>query len=129
MLMDFYSKGNISKGLNATFITLIPKRVVANKITEFRLISLILAPYKIIAKNLANRIREFIHEVVDGNQYAFIKGRQILDTILIVNECVEDYTRREKKGVIVKLDMEKTYDKTDWDFVDYTMARKGFGSK
>lgn len=67
--------------------------------------------------------------MVDGNQYAFIKGRQILDTILIVNECVEDYTRREKKGVIVKLDMEKTYDKTDWDFVDYTMARKGFGSK
>lgn len=127
--MDFYSKGNISKDLNATFITLIPKRIVANKITEFRLISLILAPYKIIAKNLANRIREFIHEVVDGNQYAFIKGRQILDTILIVNECVEDYTRREKKGVIVKLDMEKTYDKTDWDFVDYTMARKGFGSK
>lgn len=128
--MDFYSKGNISKGLNATFITLIPKRVVANKITEFRLISLILAPYKIIAKNLANRIREFIHEVVDGNQYAFfIKGRQILDTILIVNECVEDYTRREKKGVIVKLDIEKTHDKTDWDFVDYTMARKGFGSK
>lgn len=70
---------------------------------------------------------DVMHQVVDGNQYAFIKGKQILDGILIANEYVEEYKRR-KKGVIVKLDSEKAYDKTDWDFLDYIMARKGFGS-
>lgn len=48
---------------------------------------------------------------------------------LIANESVEDYTRQNKKGVIVKLDLEKAYDRTDWDFLEYTMAKKGLGSK
>lgn len=34
--------------------------------------------------------------------------------------------RRKQKGVMVKLDLETAYDKTDWEFLDYTMARKGF---
>lgn len=35
--------------------------------------------------------------------------------------------RRKQKGVMVKLDLETAYDKTDWEFLDYTMARKGLG--
>lgn len=42
---------------------------------------------------------------------------------------MEDYTRRKHKGVVVKIDLEKAYDKTDWDFLDYIMARKDFDSK
>lgn len=29
--------------------------------------------------------------------------------------------------MIVKLDLEKANDKTDWDFLDYVLARKGLG--
>lgn len=56
-------------------------------------------------------MQEVLHE--DRNQYAFIKGRYILDSILIANECVEDYRRRKQKGMIAKLDLEKAYDKTN----------------
>lgn len=58
-----------------------PKKIGANRIQEFRPISLTSALYKIIAKVLSNRIRDVLHEVIDGNQYAFIKERQILDSI------------------------------------------------
>lgn len=44
-----------------------------------------------------------------------------------MNECVEDY-RRKQKGVVVKLDLEKVYEKTDWYCFNYVMARKGFGA-
>lgn len=84
----------------------------ANCIQDFRPISLISAPYKIISKVLSNRIREVLHEIIDGNQYAFIKGRQIVDSILIANECIEDYKGRKQKGVVLKLDLEIAYDKT-----------------
>lgn len=67
---------NIFKALNNTFITLIQKKTRANTIQDFRPINIISVPYKIIAKVLSNRIREVIHQVVDGNQHAFIKGRQ-----------------------------------------------------
>lgn len=119
----------ISKGLNSTFITLIPKKFEANRIQDFLPISLITAPYKRISKVLSNRIREVLHEVIKGNQYAFIKGRQIIDSILIANECIEDYRRRKHRGVVIKLDLEKAHDKTDWKLLDYIMARTAFGAK
>lgn len=31
-----------------------------------------------------------------------------------------------KRGVVIEIDIENAYDKIDWDFVDYVMARKGF---
>lgn len=35
--------------------------------------------------------------------------------------------REGKKGVIVSLDFEKTYDRVSWDFLDKVLQRKGFG--
>lgn len=58
----------------------------------------------------------------------FIKERNILDSILVENECIEVFKRRKQKRVIVKLDLEKAYYKINWDFLDYVMARKGFGA-
>lgn len=115
LLDEFHSNGIISRGLT---LSPIPKKVGANSIQDFQPISLVSASYKIISKVLSNRIREVLHEIIDGNQYAFIKGRQIVDSILIANECVEDYRRRKQKGVVLKLDLEKAYDKTDWNFLD-----------
>lgn len=40
---------------------------------------------------------------------------------------MEDYIRRKQKGVVM-LDLEKTYDKTDWNFLDFVLARKGVGA-
>lgn len=104
LLREVHSHGNISKSRNSTFITLPLKKARANRIQDFRSISFVSAPYKIITEVLSNRVQEVLLDVIDGNQYAFIKGRQILDSILIANECVEDYTRRKHKGVVVKID-------------------------
>lgn len=51
-----------------------------------------------------------------------------MDSILIANECVKEY-RRKKKGWVVELALEKVFDRTDWDFLDFIMARKGFVSR
>lgn len=47
-----------------------------------------------------------------------------MDNVLIANESVEDYSQQRKKGLVLKLDLEKAYDFTDWDFLDYIMARR-----
>ena len=43
--------------------------------------------YKILAKVLSNRLKNVMGELISSTQNAFIHRRQILDLILIANEC------------------------------------------
>lgn len=43
-------------------------------------------------------------------QSAFIEGKQIMDSVLITNECIEDRWLSQKNWVICKLDLKKAYD-------------------
>lgn len=112
-----------------TFLTLISKKKGANAIKDFRLVSLISPLYKILAKVLSNWIQEIIQEAIDGNQLAFVKDRNIMDYILIVDETIVEYHRTKKRGTLINLDLETTYDYMDWEFLDYVMACKWFGSE
>lgn len=48
MLNEFHQNGELVKGINPSFIVLIPKKDVANGLGDYRPISLIVGFYKII---------------------------------------------------------------------------------
>ena len=58
LITEFYNTGNISQSLNATDIVLIPKKLQAIHVTDYRPISLTNVAYRLIAKSLANRLKE-----------------------------------------------------------------------
>ncbi|PNX56231.1 cysteine-rich receptor-like protein kinase, partial [Trifolium pratense] len=66
-------------GINSTFIALIPKTDSPQRLNDFRPISLVGSLYKILAKVLANRLRQVMGSVISEAQTAFVKNRQILD--------------------------------------------------
>ncbi|XP_077224226.1 uncharacterized protein LOC143857676 [Tasmannia lanceolata] len=74
-------------------------------------------------------IFRFFKEFFEDTQSAFVSKRQILDCSLIANEVIDSYSRSGFGGVLCKLDMEKAYDRVDWECLDYLLGRMGFGNR
>jgi hypothetical protein len=64
VFQDFHAHSKFVKSLNATFITLIPKKSGALDLKYFRPISLVSEVYKIIALVLANRLRKVVVKII-----------------------------------------------------------------
>ena len=94
---------------------------------EYRPISLVSCIYKLLAKVLANSLRDVLDEMIEPNQFSFIKGRQILDCSLVAKEVIDEIKKKRIGGLIFKMDFEKAYDSVDWFFLDAIMAKMGFG--
>ena len=126
---EFYQHCKFEKSLNATFIALIPKKNDASNIRDFRPISLVGSLYKILAKVLANRLKVVLDKLISEYQNSFVGGRQIFDSVLIANECVDSRMKSKIPGVICKLDIEKAYDNVNWEALLKLLKKMGFGEK
>jgi hypothetical protein len=49
-------------------------------------------------------------------QTTFMKGRNILDGVVVMYEVVHELHSKKLSGVILKLYFEKAYDKVQWSF-------------
>ncbi|GJY70863.1 putative RNA-directed DNA polymerase [Tanacetum coccineum] len=126
---EFENTAYIPRGCNSSFITLIPKIDDPLTIGEFRPISLIGCQYKIIAKILANRLSLVIPSVIGEVQMAYIKGRQIIDGPLIVDEIISWAKKYKKRLMFLKVDFEKAFDSLNWSFLFSIMEQMGFSRK
>ncbi|XP_039020114.1 uncharacterized protein LOC120151856 [Hibiscus syriacus] len=81
------------------------------------------------APAIVNQLKPLMSVCIAENQCAFVPGRRISDNFLVTHELIL-YLKGSKNGpnkwAAIKLDMEKAYDRVEWDFVLNVMLRMGF---
>jgi hypothetical protein len=95
------------------FLTLVLKIKSPQSLGDFRPISLLGCLYKLLAKVLAARLAKVMGSLVSHSQTAFLKGRQLVDGVLVVNEVIYFAKKSSKECLILKVDFEKAYDSVD----------------
>ncbi|XP_058092672.1 uncharacterized protein LOC131239131 [Magnolia sinica] len=124
---DFLAGGPLPRAFQCTLICLIPKKSNPEHIGDFRPISLCNIIVKIFSKVIASRLAVHLPTIISDEQGTFVRGRSIAENISTVREMVHDLDRRVFRGnLIIKLDMEKAYDRVEWDFLDIMLKKFGF---
>jgi hypothetical protein len=115
--------------LNTAFITLLPKKVDALLVKDYRPISLIHSFAKLVTKLLANRLAPFLSDLVSNNQSAFVRGRSIHDNFMLVQRLAMGLHKSKEPHILLKLDISKAFDSVSWPFLLEVLRHVGFGPK
>lgn len=126
-IQSFFAKGFLPKGINSTILALIPKKLEARVMRDYRPISCCNVIYKVISKIIANRLKSVLPKFISGNQSAFVKDRLLIENLLLATELVKDYHKdRISERCAIKIDISKAFDSVQWSFITITLTALNF---
>ncbi|XP_074283485.1 uncharacterized protein LOC141608034 [Silene latifolia] len=86
--------------------------------------------YKGIAKVLCNILRKVLLDIISFSQGAFVKGRNIVENVLICQDLVRLYNRKSPSPkCLIKIDLRKAYDSVEWKFLEQMLHALKFPKK
>lgn len=121
----------IPKATAEASLVLIPKEKYLTSMRGFRPLSLCNVPLKIVSKIIVGRMKDSLRKLISSNQTSFVPGRSGIDNAIVCQELIHSsrYTKARKGAAIVKVDLEKAYDRIEWSFVKQTLEDAGAPSK
>ena len=82
---------------------------------------------KIASKALALRLEKILPEIIQADQYAYVKGRTIFDAIRTIDDIMEFTKIQQLSGLMVAFDFEKAFDSLSWSFLFRALQSVNFG--
>lgn len=128
---DMFDTSRLSGRLNASLICLIPKGKAPDRLSQFRPISLCNVLVKVVSKILANRLKPLMAKLTGLFQASFIPGRSLVDNVIVAQELIHSLQKKtnRKGGFVLKVNLEKAYDRVHWPFLQEVLKGTDFKHK
>eukprot|EP00253_Pinus_taeda_P024975 PITA_24975 len=113
----------VLKVLNAY---LIPKEENAMTLDRYRPIASCNVVYKITSKIIENKLKPLIPTLVSQEKTGYVDGRKIINNTIQAHEVVHSLKSNKQVGMIMQLDLDKSYDKLSWAYIKEVLIAYGF---
>jgi hypothetical protein len=113
VLNESFASSKLPKTMQMSIVTLIFKKSSRQDLRNYRPISLMCSDYKVIAKALAERMKQVLPSIIHEDQTGFLKGRYIGENITVFLDVQEYLLKEVKPGLAFLADWEKAYDPAD----------------
>ncbi|GAA0185196.1 hypothetical protein LIER_32484 [Lithospermum erythrorhizon] len=115
VMRDIFPTGRVPAWMNLTTLSLIPKVDHPSSVRDYRPISCCNNFYKAVTRILMSRMKSLMPGLIFLSQSAFIPGRNLGDSVMMLQEMVQGY--HVDDGVpkaAIKVDLQKAYDMVEW---------------
>ncbi|XP_060200453.1 uncharacterized protein LOC132628704 [Lycium barbarum] len=111
----FFEVQTLPKSITHTNLVLLPKNNEVESFSDMRPISLSNFINKVISRVVHKKLEKALPRLISVNQSGFVKGRNIIENVLLTQEIVSDIRLRGKPAnVVLKFDITKAYDTVSW---------------
>nr|XP_016442433.1 PREDICTED: uncharacterized protein LOC107767848 [Nicotiana tabacum] len=103
----------LPKFVTHTNLVFLPKKKEVTTFSDMRLISLSNFINKVFSRVIHEMLVILLPNLISDEQAGFVKGRSIVEIVLLTQEIINDIRMRTnaRPNVVIKLDMTKAYDR------------------
>jgi hypothetical protein len=113
-LVQDFNRGELDlRRLNYGVITLVPKTKETNTIRKYMPICLLNVDFKIFPKMMTDMITPMEDKLISDSHTEFIKGRNILEGVVILHEVLHEFRRSGVRGCCSKLILKRLMTKLE----------------
>lgn len=129
LIQKVWDKEEMPNDWQEAIVVPIHKKGDKEDCSNFRGISLLSIPYKVMSKIVLNRIEEYTCEIILEHQAGFMKGRSTTNQIFILKEIISKYWEFNKEFFAIFIDFQKAYDSVNREKVWRKMDSFGIPRK
>ena len=129
IISDMYEHGSLPSDFTQSKTITIPKKGNVTECSNYRTLALLSHASKILLGIVKNRLKRKIDENLDEDQFGFRSKKGTREAILALRQVLERRIDLGKDTYVAFVDLEKAFDKVDWELLLTTLRKTGIDWK